>query len=585
VTEAFDLPNLLQTPTFSVSDATGNNNGFPEPGETLTINVPLSNNTGSAATGVTLQLVGGGSANYGTIANGATVSQQISYTVPANTPCGSAVTLTFNVNSSLGATSFTRPLIVGIPNVTFTENFDGATVPAFPAGWTATTVLGGLPFVTTTTNSDTAPNSAYAVNPTTVGGGTDLTSPSIPITASAATVSFRNRFDTEAAWDGGVLEISIGAGAFQDILVAGGSFLEGGYNDLLGAGANNPLANRRAWTGNSNGYTNTKVLLPAAAAGQSVRLRFRFGADDNTAGTGPASGWNVDTIQVVGAYNCPPIAANVKSRADFDGDGKTDLSVFRPSDTVWYLNRSTAGFTAVQFGVASDVLTPGDFDGDGKTDVAVWRPSTGTWFRLNSSNGTFVGQQFGANGDIPQAGDFDGDSKDDLAVWRPLTGEWFRINSVNGQFVGTQFGANGDRPVAGDYDGDGKDDLAVFRPNDGTWYRINSGSGQFAATRFGLASDLATPADYDGDNKEDICVFRPADGTWYRLNSNGGALVAVQFGASGDVPVPGDYDGDGRDDQAVFRSGTWYLNRSTSGFAGASFGLSTDRAIPKQYIP
>jgi hypothetical protein len=585
VTEAFDLPNLLQTPNFSVSDAAGNNNGFPEPGETLTITVPLSNSTGSPATGVTLQLVGGGSANYGTITSGSTVSQTVTFTVPAGTPCGSALTLTFNVNSSLGATSFTRPLIVGIPNVTFTENFDGVTAPAFPAGWTSASIQGGIPFVTTTVNSDTAPNSAYAVNPLTVGGGTDLTSPSIPVTASAATVSFRHRFDTEAGWDGGALEISIGAGAFQDILVAGGSFLEGGYNDLLGAGANNPLANRRAWAGNSGGYTNTKVLLPAAAAGQSVRLRFRFGADDNTAGTGANPGWNIDGIQVVGSYSCPPIVSVPKSRADFDGDGKTDLSVFRPSDTNWYLNRSTAGFTAAQFGVASDILTPGDFDGDGKTDLAVFRPNGGNWYRINSSNGQFVATQFGANGDVPVPGDFDGDGKDDLAVWRPTDGTWYRVNSGNGQFAATQFGTNGDRPVGGDYDGDGKDDVAVFRPSDTTWYRVNSSNGVFSGVSFGLATDLVAPADYDGDNREDICVFRPSDGTWYRLNSTNGNLVVVQFGANGDVPVPGDYDGDGKDDQAVYRSGTWYMNRSTSGFAGAAFGLGTDRPVPKSYIP
>ena len=36
VTEAFDLPNLVQTPIFTVSDATGDNDGFPEPGEPLT---------------------------------------------------------------------------------------------------------------------------------------------------------------------------------------------------------------------------------------------------------------------------------------------------------------------------------------------------------------------------------------------------------------------------------------------------------------------------------------------------------------------------------------------------------------------
>jgi len=59
--------------------------------------------------------------------------------------------------------------------------------------------------------------------------------------------------------------------------------------------------------------------------------------------------------------------------ADFDGDGKADLSTFRPSTGIWYLNRSTAGFTAMQWGIATDIITPADFDGDDKTDLAVWR--------------------------------------------------------------------------------------------------------------------------------------------------------------------------------------------------------------------
>jgi len=274
----------------------------------------------------------------------------------------------------------------------------------------------------------------------------------------------------------------------------------------------------------------------------------------------------------------PGVVAN-DAIYDFDGDGKTDLSVFRPSDTVWYLLRSQAGFTATQFGIATDKTVAADFDGDNKADIAVWRPATGTWFRLNSSNGTFVGAQFGANGDIPQPADFDGDGKDDLSVFRPSNGTWYRINSGNGQFVANQFGANGDRPVAGDYDGDSKADLVVFRPADTTWYRINSSNGVFSGVSFGLASDIVVPADYDGDNRQDICVFRPTDGNWYRLNSNSGALIVTQFGANGDVPVPGDYDGDGKDDQAVYRGGIWYLNRSTSGFAGVQFGVNTDQPI------
>ena len=580
VTEAFDLPNLLQTPTFTVSDSTGDNDGFPEPGEPLILTIPLTNNTGNDATGTTLQVVGGGSANYGTIANAQTVSRTVSYTVPANTPCGSVITLTFNVNSSLGATSFNRTINIGASQTTFTENFDGVTAPAFPAGWTAVSVQSGVNFVNSTLNPDTAPNAPYAIDPITVGGGTDLTSPSIPITSPAATVSFRNRYDTEAGWDGGVLEISIGAGAFQDIITAGGSFIENGYNGSLGAGVNNPLANRNAWNGLSGGYINSTVRLPAAAAGQNVRLKWRFGADDNTTGTGPNPGWYVDGVKVVGNYTCAFNPVINRPRADFDGDGKTDLSVFRPTEGNWYLQRSTAGFTAINWGLENDKLVPGDYDGDGKTDLAVYRSDT--WYVLNSSNGTFTGFNFGLNTDIPVAGDYDGDDKTDLAVFRPSDGVWYIRNSTNGSISFVAWGQNGDVPVVGDYDGDGKTDQAIVRNN--VWY-LNRSTAGVSILSFGSAGDLPVQADYDGDNKDDIAVFRPSDGVWYITNSSNGSISYISWGQSGDIPVPGDYDGDGKYDQAVYRGGTWYLNQSTGGSLGIAFGLAADKPIPKAYIP
>ena len=581
VTEAFDLPNLVQTPALTISDSTGDNDGFPEPGELLTISIPLTNSTGNDATGTTLQIVGGGSADYGTIANGQTVTRNATYTVPAGTPCGSSITLTFNVNSSLGATSFTRSIIVGVPVTTFTENFDGATPPAFPAGWTATSVRSGIVFVNSTLNPDTAPNSAFAADPTTVGGGTDLTSPSIPITAAASTVSFRNRFDSEAGWDGGVLEISIAGGAFQDIITAGGSFVQNGYNGSLGSnGANNPLAGRNAWNGNSGGYITSIVRLPAAAAGQNVQLKWRFGADDNTVGSGPNPGWYVDTIRVNGNYACSVVS--VKSRADFDGDGKTDLSVFRPSEGNWYLNRSTAGFTAVGWGLSTDQLAPGDFDGDNKTDLAVFRPSTGAWWILRSSDGGVTSTSFGISGDLPVVGDYDGDNKADIAVFRPSNNTWYSLKSTGGATI-TVFGASGDLAVPGDYDGDAKTDVAIYRS--GQWWIMKSTGGTTVTTFGGVAGDRAVPADYDGDNKDDIAIYRPSNGTWYILRSSNGGVDYVPFGLAGDVPVPGDYDGDGKDDQAVYRNGNWFLNRSTSGFLVASFGLGTDIAVPAEYIP
>lgn len=574
VVEAFDSPNVAQTPAFTFSDTGGDNDGFAEPGETLTLTIPLFNNTGLNAENTVLQVNGGGSANYDTIFNNTTASRTVTYTIPSTTTCGYTLLLNFQVTSSLGTVNVVRPLIIGAPNVTFSENFDAIAVPAVPSGWTATSINGGISFVTSSNNSDTAPNSAFAVDPLTVGGGTDLTSPPIPIASANGIVSFRNRYDTEADWDGGVLEIKIGDGAFQDMLAAGGSFIQNGYNSLLGQGENNPLANRAAWTGNSGGYVTTIAKLPAAAAGQNIQLRWRFGADDNTAGLG----WNIDTIIVSGELTCS-VVAPVKSRADFDGDGKTDLSVFRPSDGNWYLNRSNAGFTAVQFGAANDTLVPGDFDGDNKTDIAVKRD--GSWFILKSSDSTFLGIDWGIGSDLPTAGDYDGDGKTDAAVFRPSDGTWYILKSSGGTLI-TQFGQNGDLPVPGDYDGDGKTDIGVYRS--GSWYLLQSNAG-FLGVSFGTASDNPVPADYDGDNKDDIAVFRPAEGSWYRLNSSNNQFAGVQFGQAGDLPVPGDFDGDGKDDQAVYRDGNWYLLQSTSGFAGAGFGIGTDKPVPKAYIP
>jgi hypothetical protein len=272
---------------------------------------------------------------------------------------------------------------------------------------------------------------------------------------------------------------------------------------------------------------------------------------------------------------------------DFDGDGKADLSVFRPSNGYWYIsNSSNNSLSAVQFGVAGDLVAPADFDGDGKTDICVFRPSDGGWYRLNSSNNTFTPIQFGMNGDLPVPGDFDGDGKADLTVYRPSAGSWYRINSSNNQFIAAQFGIAEDKPLVGDFDGDGKSDLTVYRPSNGTWYRINSSNDTFSPNQFGATGDLPVAADYDGDGKTDLAVYRPSVGDWYIINSSNLSFTGIHFGVMEDKPAPADFDGDGKADLVVFRpsSGTWYLLRTTAGFTGFQFGASGDIPTPNAFV-
>ena len=591
VTEAFNAPNLNQTPAITVSDSIGDNDGYPEPGETVDLSIPLTNSTGITATNVTLEIVGGGGFNpiYGTMTGASTRTIGGSYTIPAGAPCGGTIQVTFNVTSSLGPVSFTRSIFVGKPATTVaSENFDGVTAPALPAGWTAVTMLGGPNFVSATTTPDSAPNAMYALNPTTVGGGTDLSPPPVSVTAANAALTFRHSYNTEAGWDGGLIEISIAGGEWLDFKAAGGIFTQNGYNGINGAGRNNPISSRESWTGNSGGYITTIAQFPAAANGKIVRLRFRFGSDDNSAGTGPNPGWFIDNVSLSGAGFVTSFACSggVASRADFDGDGKTDLSIFRPSDGNWWLNRSNAGLTVVNFGLSGDIPTPGDFDADGKSDVAVFRPSTGTWFRLNSSNGTVSVNGFGVSGDIPQAADFDGDRRDDISIFRPSTGTWWRQNSTNGQYFAIGFGVNGDRPVIGDYDADGKADQAVYRPSNASWYILNSATNQTRVVNWGVSDDIPANADFDGDGRDDIAVFRPSNGAWYILKSTDLQAQIINWGVNGDIPIAGDYNGDGRDDVAVFRAGIWYIYFSTNGtFQITQFGTASDTPIPRKHIP
>ena len=320
-------PIIVSAGATLVSESCTPANGVLDPNEVVTVSLCVQN-TGGVGTNAlmgTLQATGGvtniqppNPQNYGIVpAGGPPVCRNFTFTV--NGTCGG--TLTATVNFTDGATnlgSLTYTFSLGVANIAFTENFDGIAAPALPAGWTTSftngdgdcTVGGALCTLGsnwTTTNTapvDTAPNAAFHNDPSCVTNNV-LDTPSINITSTAAQVMFRNNYNVESTFDGGVLEVSspnINGGAFTDITAAavGGSFVTGGYNSTISAGSLSPIAGRPAWSGNSVGFITTTANLGPNVAGQTIKLRFRFATDCSVAGTG----WRIDTLKVTDGFVC-----------------------------------------------------------------------------------------------------------------------------------------------------------------------------------------------------------------------------------------------------------------------------------------
>ena len=278
--------------------------------------------------------------------------------------------------------------------------------------------------------------------------------------------------------------------------------------------------------------------------------------------------------------------------ADFDGDGRTDLSVFRSG--TWFINPSTANnptsYYSQSFGAAGDWLVPEDYDGDSRTDIAVWREDSTTnqsYFHiLQSATNTLRSYQFGNTGDDPGAvGDWDGDGKADLAIYRPGAQSLFYFipSSAPTNFTVIPWGIAEDKVVRGDYDGDNRQDAAVYRPSNGVWYVMQSANLQPFYLQWGLATDKIIPADYDGDGKTDPAIYR--DGVWYVWQSSNQQPRYQYWGISGDQVVAGDYDGDGRVDFAVRRGGVYYiLQNSNSQPFYYQFGFADDIPAASAFV-
>lgn len=574
-------------------------NGAAEPGETVTMSVKLKNTGRKATSNLTATLLPTvgilnlpPAQNYGVIAPNETSVRSFRFTISPNLSCGASISLIFSLTDGteqLGDISVT--INAGLKRIALNERFDLYRTNGLPAGWTTSAQGSQLPWTISRSRSYSPPSSAFSACSTQIGVN-ELVSPVFRVNSPQAELQFDNWYELESTflrnrlYDGAVLEIKIGEADWQDIEAAGGVFLQGGYDGIIDSCCQNPLAGRRGWSGKSGinqtpEFVLSRVRLPATAVGHDVRLRWRVGTDLGTA----KEGQYIDNVVVTDGYTCE--CQNLSTRAvfDFDGDGRTDVSVFRPSnsdsDPDFFIRQSRNEEVLTAFwGVSGDLPANADYDGDGRTDLAVFRPSTGTWFILSSRDNTIFVRNFGIAGDRLVPADYDGDGKADIAVFRPTQGRWYILRSSDLSIMSYQFGLVGDIPVVGDYDGDGRSDIAVWRPSNGNWFMTFSSDSQLRSASFGANGDKPVPGDFDGDGKTDLAVFRPSDGTWYLMNSRVG-FKSIKFGISSDRVLQADFDGDGISDVSVFRNGTWFLLRSSdSSMQAIEFGLQSDIPVP-----
>lgn len=268
-----------------------------------------------------------------------------------------------------------------------------------------------------------------------------------------------------------------------------------------------------------------------------------------------------------------------------------DLAVWRPGTGYWYVLGGVTGSQQIAYawGGTGDKPVPGDYDGDGKTDFSVFRTSNGTWYINNSSNGNTTELAYGLGNDVPAQADFDGDGRIDMAVFRPSDGYWHITKSSSQTSFSTQFGLGTDIPAPADYDGDGKADIAVWRGSNQTFYVLRSSDNQLQSQLLGSSSsDIPVSADYDGDGKADFAV--KIGNVWNIKQSSNNQLIQISWQAAGDKVVQNDYDGDGKVDIAVWNasSGNWHIRNSSTGQTrttqwGGTINGTQDIPVPAFY--
>ncbi|MEA1926948.1 MAG: GDSL-type esterase/lipase family protein [Candidatus Auribacterota bacterium] len=248
---------------------------------------------------------------------------------------------------------------------------------------------------------------------------------------------------------------------------------------------------------------------------------------------------------------------------DYNGDGTSDISIFRSSIGLWAIRN----ITRVYFGTEEDIPIPADYNNDGTTNIGIFRPDSGLWAIRGITR-----LYYGNSDDVPIPGDYSGSGSCQVGIFRESTGLW-AIKDISRVY----FGTDGDRPVPGYYSGGRAKNIAVFRPGNGLWAIRN-----VSRIYYGAGNDTPAPAAYAGGGHWRPTIFRSNNGFWAIRD-----FSRLYFGAAGDTATPGDFDGEGRDEVSIFRSttGLWAIRTETRVYFGGTGDTPLSGRVPYPITP